>query len=281
MTVDKLLKLLDDPVIINKITSLCSDLIKVNNAQAEVNSDMGLDVMDDAFLQEKHALEEKNMALNKEKDEMLKRIKDLLDQILGKDKELSNNAGKMQELGLQVKILKQSLEIKEVEVNKLTQEINCVKKRLDTTDKKANWYRDNFSDDIKIQAIYNDLTDVTKESLSGIFKTTTLSGLIACGIQEKNIGNLWDYTKNEVVNNTNPDTTSLIQLFDILFSRFRLAFPMYELQSVAEEDEFDTQLHLKHSSSTSASGVIDRIMLLGYLNVKTGKVVKQSIVKIR
>jgi len=131
-----------------------------------------------------------------------------------------------------------------------------------------------------VQEIYSHLSEETRGSLGGIFKNTTLSGLIACGIQEKNIGNLWDYAKNEVVNDTNPDVTHIIQLFNMLFSRFTLAFPMYKSQPVTIGDDFDTQLHIKHSSSNNASGVIGVVLLRGYLNTKTGKVIKQSIVRI-
>lgn len=281
MTVDKFLKLLDDPAIINKIQLLCSNSINVNNIQTEINNEPESDVRKDAFILEKKQLEVENVTLKKERDEMLGRIKDVLNQVLGKDKRLSNQTDKIKGLDSQVIILNESVREKEIQVNELLKEVDRIKSSLVSSEKKSSWYRENFSDDIKVQAIYSDLTDVTKESLSGIFKTTTLGGLMACGIQEKNIGNLWDYTKNEVVNNTNPDITSLVQLFDILFSRFRLAFPMYESQSVAEGYEFDTQLHLKHSSSASACGAIERVMLCGYFNVKTGKVIKQSIVKIR
>jgi len=281
MTVDKLLILLDDTTVKNKIKSIFSDAGGYKNLHVEECGEGEVDIRSDAFIREQQALEKDNAALNKEKDEMLERIKNLLDKVLGKDKELSSNTTKIEELDFKIDNLSQSFTDKETEVNKLLKEIERLKVRLDGADKKADWYRENFTDDIKVQAIYSDLSEVTKKSLSGVFKNTTLVGLIACGIQEKNIGNLWDYTKNELVNGTNPDINNLIQLFDILFSRFRLAFPVYESQSVVEGDDFDTQLHIKHNSSSCVSGAIEAVLLSGYWNVKTDKIVKQSIVRIR
>ncbi len=88
--------------------------------------------------------------------------------------------------------------------------------------------------------------------------------LIACGIQDKNISNLWDYVKSEVVNGTNPDKERIIRLF--------------ELQQVEVGDKFDTQAHIKHNSSENMSGSIQDVLFYGYINTKMDKVIKASIV---
>ena len=256
MNVDKLISLLDEPKVQEKIKSLFPNTNRIESLSVEEKEggELGQRISD---------LELENKNIKKEKDE-----------------ELSNSSSKIQSLTLQVEKSNQLTATKESEVESLTKGYKELKGLLDTANEKVNWYREHFSEDIKVQDIYSDLSEETKGSLSGIFKNTTLNGLIACGIQEKNIGNLWDYAKNEVVNNTNPDVTHIPLLFNKLFSRFTLAFPMYESQSVVVGDDFDTQLHIKHSSSHNASGVIDAVLLLGYVNTKTGKVIKQSIVRI-
>ncbi|ASI97002.1 hypothetical protein [Vibrio rotiferianus] len=156
------------------------------------------------------------------------------------------------------------------------------KKRLEsdviTLSQKLEFYRDNFSDDLQAFELYGRLSEQTRHSLSGIFKDTSVQGLIACGIQEKNISNLWDYAKSETVNGNNGDIENVIALFNLLFKRFTLAYPMFSLQDVNPGDSFDTQFHIKHSSSVNTSGAINQIMLYGYVNSKTGKVIKPSIV---
>lgn len=145
---------------------------------------------------------------------------------------------------------------------------------------KLEYYRNNFRDDLQVLELYSRLSEQTLQSLSGIFKDTTVQGLISCGIQEKNISNLWDYAKSETVNGNNGDIANVISLFNLLFKRFTLAYPMFALQEVSSGDSFDTQCHIKHSSSHNTSGSITQIMLHGYVNTKTGKVIKPSVVKL-
>ncbi|EKO3578281.1 hypothetical protein P0F20_002406 [Vibrio metschnikovii] len=147
-------------------------------------------------------------------------------------------------------------------------------------EKKLAFYQTHFADDLRLSSLYQDLSEQTRTSLSGIFKDTSVQGLVACGIQEKNISNLWDYAKNEVVNGINPDIEKISALFELLFNRFILAYPMFALQAVKQGDNFDTHLHIKHNTSSNSSGSITKVLLTGYVNTKTEKVIKPSVVVI-
>ena len=160
----------------------------------------------------------------------------------------------------------------------LKNEFDSLKQDHEEQEIKIGFYRESFEEDLRIKELYEGLSSQTKLSTEGIFKDTSIKGLIACGIQEKNISNLWDYVKSEVVNGNNPDQNSIIRLFELLFNRFKLAYPMFELQSVQVGDKFDTQAHIKHNMSVNMSGNIQNILLYGYFNTKTGKIIKQSIV---
>lgn len=280
MSVDEFLKLLDEPAVQAKIKSLFSDTGSIENLPEKSRAVSELHEKNIPLELGNQDLKKENEELKKGNDEMMERIKQLLAQMLGKDKELSGNNSRIQNVDLQISQLKRLVESQESEVKSSIKEIENLKGLLVTSDKKINWYREHFSEDIRVQEIYSNLSEATKGSLSGIFKNTTTNGLIACGIQEKNIGNLWEYAKNEVVNGINPDIITITKLFEILFARFTLAFPMYEIQSVSSGDDFDTQLHIKHNSSRHVSGVIESVLLCGYVNTKTDKVVKPSIVKI-
>ncbi|WP_023604336.1 hypothetical protein [Aliivibrio logei] len=160
----------------------------------------------------------------------------------------------------------------------LKNEFDSLKQAHEDQEIKIGFYRESFEEDLRIKELYEGLSFQTKLSTEGIFKDTSIKGLIACGIQEKNISNLWDYVKSEVVNGNNPDQNNIIRLFELLFNRFKLAYPMFELQPVQVGDKFDTQAHIKHNMSVNMSGSIQNILLYGYFNTKTGKVIKQSIV---
>ena len=224
------------------------------------------------------ALEQKNEVFKSENEGMNKNIKRLKALILGKDTEISDSSLNIVQLKKKLSELEAKMDDKKNELKLALKKEEDTKAKLNKSDKKLDWYREQFSEDVKIQEIYNDLSDVSKGSLGGIFKSISISGLVACGIQEKNIGNLWEYAKTEVVKDQNPDIQKIIHLFDILFSRFTLAFPIYEVQKDASGDEFDTQLHIKHNSSQNMSGTIESVLLRGYTRNK--KVIKRSIVRI-
>ena len=145
-------------------------------------------------------------------------------------------------------------------------------------EKKLAGYRESFEDDLRIHNAYLDFSAETKSSLAGIFKDTSTQGLIACGIQEANIGNLWDYAKNEVIHGGNPDEQKLVTFFELLFKRFALAYPAYRLETELVGTEFDHQAHIKHQSSVASSGTIKKVCLPGYTNTRTNKPIKQSVV---
>ena len=145
-------------------------------------------------------------------------------------------------------------------------------------EKRLAGYRESFEDDLRIHNAYLDFSAETKSSLAGIFKDTSTKGLIACGIQEANIGNLWDYAKNEVIHGGNPDEQKLLTFFELLFKRFALAYPAYRLETELVGSEFDHQAHIKHQSSAASSGTIKRVCLPGYTNTRNNKPVKQSVV---
>ena len=255
MDVNVILELLDDSQVQEKIKSII--IGNKNDSKRFVsnqNSTSNVEVDNDFLVRE-------NQILKKECEEMQGFIKKLKALLLGKDNEITDNISKIEILESKIDSLQHLAKEKELEIVRLNSEVKSVNDLLATsenkhkrTDEKLEWYRENFSEDIKVQEVYSEFSEQTKSSLSGIFKDTSPKGLISCGIQDKNIGNLWDYAKNEVVNGTNPDMAGVVKLFDLLFSRFIIAYPMYEIQPVKLGDEFDTQQHVRHNSSCNMSG---------------------------
>jgi len=119
----------------------------------------------------------------------------------------------------------------------------------------------------------------TQSALSGIFKHPSTSTFIACGVQEKNVHSLWDYTKNRLIEQPDDETKILVELFLFFFSRYALAYPNYQLQDVTLGERFDPEQHIR-SSQSLASGAISKVMLSGWINKKTQKIIKTSLVEI-
>ncbi|WP_318471037.1 hypothetical protein [Photobacterium leiognathi] len=226
-------------------------------------------------------LVKESLQKSESENEDLKKSIEELQSLLGSEKKAKEDAN------VAVEKLSAEVEHKDQVIHELSsaqQPLVEDKKRLEsdviTLNKKLEFYRDNFRDDLQALELYDRLSEQTRHSLSGIFKDTSVQGLIACGIQEKNISNLWDYAKSETVNGNNDDIANVILLFNLLFKRFILAYPMFSLQDAKPGDLFDTQFHIKHSSSVNTSGFISQVMLYGYVNSKTGRVIKPSVVKL-
>ncbi|GHW65519.1 hypothetical protein [Vibrio cholerae] len=247
----------------------CSSNIE-SLASQEFNT---MQVQFDASEQRIRQLVSENQQLN----QLIEKIKHLLGFSQDADLDLPDTISQLQ----------QQLQAKEVEINQLNQVVDTQKAQLQERkqdsskrDEKLVWYQTHFEDDLTIFNLYQELSEQTRTSLNGIFKDCSIQGIVACGIQEKNISNFWDYAKSEVINGTNPDLGKINRLFELLFKRFNLAYPMFSLQSVSIGDSFDTQLHIKHNSSVNNTGVISKILLTGYVNTKNQKVIKSSVIVI-
>lgn len=227
----------------------------------------------------------------KEKDEEIEMLKGLVEKW---KKCFSDEQTKTENLSSSLEQSNKEIENLNAYKTKILQEIDSLeeeKKQKETALKKEklsnktlsqtlDFYRDSFEDELRAYESYLSLSDSTKLSLKGIFKDETVQGFLSCGVQEKNIASLWEYIKNEIIEDNNSDIQKLITLFNFFFSRYSLAFPMYQKQSVSKGDTFDTQLHIKDTQSTLVSGTIKEVTLFGWINTKTGKVVKQSVVVI-
>jgi len=197
-------------------------------------------------------------------------LKKVKEELTDSNKELQSKQDKLTSINNDLQNSVQKLQSD----NKTIQNSNT---KLNTT---IEFYRDNFEDELKAYELFASLSADTKESLNGIFKDASLKGFLSCGVQDKNISSFWEYIKTELQEEKNSDTESLIQIYDFLFQKYIRAFPMYELQKVHKGDEFEALSHINHSSSNAVSGTITKVLLKGYINTKTSKVIKQSVVKV-
>ena len=172
-------------------------------------------------------------------------------------------------------------EIKEQERKKevIKRGIQELESKLIDAKRETKKYKEPFEEQLKVYELYKNLNEITKSSLKGIFKDDSLSGFFACGVQEKNINSLWEYIKIEIIEDNNSDIKSLITIFDFLFGKYLMAYPMYKIQEVKEQESFNTDKHIKDSNS-SVSGAISKVLLRGWINTKNSKIVKKSVVRI-
>lgn len=210
---------------------------------------------------------------------------DTLTQELSQQKRsLNQDIEELQRVKEELTSSNEKLQSKKDELASANVELKSDNKTIQGSNKKLNktieFYRDNFEDDLKAYELFSSLSNDTKDSISGIFKDTTLKGFLSCGVQDKNISSFWEYIKTEHQEDKNSDIKKLVHIYEFLFQQYTRAFPMYELQKVSKRDEFEALSHINHSSSKSVSGKITEVLLRGYVNTKTSKVMKQSVVKV-
>ena len=67
---------------------------------------------------------------------------------------------------------------------------------------------------------------------------------------------------------------------EVLFDKYKIAYPIYKLQDIEIDDKFDAQLHIRDTNSKTVSGKISEVLLSGWINTKNDKIIKMSIVKV-
>ena len=217
------------------------------------------------------------LAIRKSK---IKKEKKLEYSIKEKDNEIEMLKGLLEKLTKNMNIKENKVRELEALKDRLKIGMKDVKSKNNKLSKKVDFYRTTFEKELSTYALYEGLSSSTKASLKGIFKDDSLKGFLACGVQEKNIGSLWDYVKDELREEKNSDIKSLKTIFYFFFDAYKRAFPIYKVQKVALGDEFDTEEHIKTNSS-SVIGKVDEVVFVGWVNSKTKQIVKKSIVRVK
>jgi len=217
------------------------------------------------------------LAIRKSK---IKKEKKLEYSIKEKDNEIEMLKGLLEKLSKNMNIKENKVRELEALKDRLKIGMKDVKSKNNKLSKKVDFYRTTFEKELSTYALYEGLSSSTKASLKGIFKDDSLKGFLACGVQEKNIGSLWDYVKDELREEKNSDIKSLKTIFYFFFDAYKRAFPIYKVQKVALGDEFDTEEHIKTNSS-SVIGKVDEVVFVGWVNSKTKQIVKKSIVRVK
>jgi len=250
---DKLLKLLDDEKIQNAIKKIVlksstHDSCELDKANEEIEM---LKKLVEQWKSCFHKEEEKSHTLNQK--------------LKTKEEELFE--------------LNNTIKNAKTELNKIETELSKANAKNKQLVDEVEDYKKQFDVELNMFQLYNNLSEETKISLKGIFKDDSFEGFIACGLQEKNIYSLWDYIKSELIENSNEDNENLVKIFNFFFVKYEMAYPIYKVQNIKKDEDFNTDLHIKDSQS-SASGKIKKVLLKGWINTKMNNVVRKSVVNI-
>ena len=160
------------------------------------------------------------------------------------------------------------------EHDKLQAEYDLLKKANDEEQKIRQPYSEAFR-------LFQELPPEMRENMRGILRGENVNQFIFVGMQEENIGRLWDFCANEAKRKSE-HTEKLSKIFWFLFEKCQQQLhdsPTYEKATIAVGDKFDEDLSTRDGDSAPL-GKISKIWLYGYNRCIGNKVVKKSIVHV-
>ena len=182
----------------------------------------------------------------------------------------------IKELNLKIDFLKKEINSKELENSNLKQNSQKLSTQLSSLQNvnqeleiKIDRYKNNCKEILKFYETYNSLSQKTKESLN--FVSNSLLEVFLEFIQ--NIENIYEIVKNYIIEN-DKDKNYLISLYNIGLEYYLSINPHLNKQNV--KDEFD---YIKYISVGDGDS-IKEVILYGWENSNTDKIVKKSIVKV-
>jgi len=263
LTAEMLLKLLDDAVVQARLRAI----ILQGSETKDHPSQEDLDVVK----QQVSAQQEKINEL-REENTMLKALCEKWQRLFAQQEQKTQQTEGVLHASQQQAKLTQTIE-------QLQQQYAKLEKQHHATEAKLQDYQHSFAE---LQAVYtrfSSLKPKIRSSIGGIFKDDSLQGFIAAGVQERNIDSLWDYIKNQIIEECNEDTSTLIEIFDFLFKLYAKAYPKMQQQVISIGESFDPSKHI-NTLHSAVSGAITAVVLDGWINTKTKKIIKQAVVRL-
>ena len=207
---------------------------------------------------------------------IIKSMTSTSDNSLHLEKENETLKEEIKNLNLKIDSLQKEINSKELENNNLKQENQNLSTQLSSLQNvnqeleiKIDRYENSFKEILEFYETYNSLSQETKESLN--FVSNSLLEVFLEFVQ--NIENIYEIVKNSILEN-DEDKNRLISLYNISLKYYLSINPHLNKQNV--KDEFD---YMKYISIVDGE-TIKRVILYGWENSNTDKIVKKSIVEV-
>ena len=157
-------------------------------------------------------------------------------------------------------------------------------------------YNTTFGDLTNVFEKFKNLAPGTKARLREVFPDNiNVRSFLSSGAQWGHIQALWDIAQDKVLNEDFSDLNTLNYIFKYFldFHNSSHPTPLYALLDTKPGDAFDEEQHSKVMSreerknaffaktkAPAAEGPIKEVVLCGYKNLKNGRVIQPSLVKV-
>lgn len=177
----------------------------------------------------------------------------------------------------------------EKQISELNIEAEAAAERLKKTESNRDEYKSKY---LQFKGIfqrqthtfyqYQHLSAQSKEALSGVFRGDSFEEFLACGVQPGNIDTLWEFSRNQALEENLKDVEILEQIIAYFVRLYNGTneSPILAFQKVNVGDSFDADLHIRTQKS-KAAGTITKILITGLTNAYTGEVIKKTVVEVK
>jgi hypothetical protein len=231
--------------------------------------------------------------INQERSVTIVENTDLTNQLIELKTALRNAEHQLMERTNLIQHLKTGAHTSQLELDKLTYENNKLhteneelKRLLDTlqsrmfdSENQVRLLSNRFREAELVYQKYVQLKPLTQDSLKRNIKSESLEEFVYSGIQYENIDSLWEFIKRETLEGYETDIEELKEVFHYFFHSYNKINPLFQLHNVVVGQAFDGDLHMR-SKDSKVMGPISEIILPGYINTKTSKIIKKSIVRV-
>lgn len=204
-----------------------------------------------------------------------KRVEYNLEELKQKNKSLKQDMNTLERKYYEIEAsISQKLDIKDREIQEKNSVISYQELKINTLESQFSPIKESYN-------LFLNLNDEIKNDIISILRGDKIENFVYAGVQYKNIESIWDYAKNRAINGQFEDLDKLQKIIMNFLDAYNITYtsPLYEVQSVENGDDFDEERFIRGHES-KITGDISNVDLKGYINLRNGKIIKKSVVRI-
>lgn len=185
------------------------------------------------------------------------------------------------ESNLKIEKLQKNIEMLKIQNEDIMQKLENTKKENTNLNNKIVYFDNRYRELENIYSKYNGLSQDAREGLAGIFKDSNSIDLFLFSVAEYDkLEMLWDFIRNSIVNECHKeDIEDMNEIFNYFFNKYNeVSNGIYKRIEVRIGEDFDTEYHIRKGNKPS--GEIKEVLLLGFINKNTNKVIKKTVVSL-
>ncbi|MGN0637153.1 MAG: hypothetical protein ACI4J0_02180 [Huintestinicola sp.] len=243
-----------------------------------------------------------------ERDSTINSLNARIEEISGKEGELNakieqyseainTKNSQIEEIGKYAESLKSHAEELTAQVGERNAELSAKSNEIAQLQKDIKAYNSTFGDLTQVFQKYQNLTPATKKGLSDVFnEELTVRSFLSSGAQWGHIQALWEFAQQKINNEDFSDIDTLNQIFVYFLDFHNSSYPtpLYELLDTKPGDAFDEEQHTKimtreerkaaffdnKKKGSASEGPVKEVVLHGFKNLRNGRILKPSIVRV-